>query len=1127
MAFRSKLEKDAAYLYIPVDDNEEVQQAQYDVLDALNADLVTLEPQKPDRLHITLLFIEKVRDDDLEDFFNRLNLIMPVAFELEVVRTGTFPESDEKPIVLHLAPSPSLLRLQQELYDTAFSMGLPISVHSKPKFYSPHISLAYNYMPQDIKIPDLAAPFKIPIYNFVCTRQEYDVVRTIHLPNFHNEEVLVTRLLGGVTPAPTGQAQVSEADSTSTATSGARGKDIEDERIEQMLGGDEPDAKLPETVRIVYTPDLEIECRQTRSRDFVDIELGPPFWDIGDRGVRAGALAFQFGNIVADEMILGLGGAHEWSRADAMLQAPPKEQEAGFRFVFGTNSIIWAASYCYASYIINGPQEMQSRGYEDALRWIEIALEQYPDYDAENAPDFHSLIEELGDFPPEGVVPDYLIGKGGKGSGHHGHKGRKGEVGGSLPSGAGGNGKRKLDLGGGMVGYVTSKPMVGMDDLWEINQKDFRFEELREETSDIGPDFDMLDVDEAIRTAQEEIKNRISPILFEFMEDTGHVPTDIVFTDHIDPIFDEYWGNVPEEQRDDQWREVAQMLYGRGTKATYTGNEDFSDHQKFIHLNVDLMLDDFDWANTMWAGGELDKLDPSDEHMFRQTITHELGHWLSIEADTRRNPPDGFRGPDDEYKKRNRIFDDRMALSEYQADLIASNVLGDMGFRGWGRDLTSEETADRDLLMTLIDTRMAEKAALVEKSELPKPILAMIPWGDGYEGTIVSSNDLPEDMDIENLVGIIYRGGEGSGHHEHQGRPGKVGGSLPSGTGRHDVPPMRPRQPGQEMEGRRSKYGVRVTSADILEMSPEEVQTQIQDEYERAGGHGIRIAHEQKNVIDMMLQNAKDTVDPTKTWGIGIDTTEEEFIGNWERIINEAGGDADPRFVLATIRDINDAVEAGWLEIPEDVVIVIRRNNPNFDNNSQANYNMGRVQIFQNVGEQGDDVNASFGKSYLTLENWLEKDRKTKPLESDDWYGRATFTSEYFGGGMGAIVLHELGHHWDHTGDEGGTGMRAQELLDWGFRSWERATPERDQYDETSRRVTKLISSYATDAPGELAAEAYAISKHPDYETLSEYRRKFIEHMLLGTGEPLPRMRVGKGPAAEWLEEIKAEEAAQ
>ncbi|MCK5548790.1 MAG: hypothetical protein KAI64_07225, partial [Thermoplasmata archaeon] len=563
-------------------------------------------------------------------------------------------------------------------------MGLPISVHSKPKYYSPHITLAYNYDPQDIKIPDLAAPFKIPIYNFVCTRPEYELVRTIYLPNFHNEEVLVTRPLigGGRLSAPTGQANVSEGDSTSTT--GARGKDIEDERTEQMRGGEEPDEKLPSTIRIVYTPDLEIESRQTRSRDFVDIELGPPFWDIGDRGVRAGALAFQFGNIIADEMILGLGGPHEWSRADAMLQAPPKEQEAGYRFIFGTNSIIWAASYAYASYIVNGPQEMQSRGYHDAFRWIEIALEQYPDYDAENAPDFHSLIEELGDMPPEGVFPDYLIGKGGKGSGHHGHKGRPGEVGGSLPSGAGGNGKRKLDIGGGMVAYVTSKP----EGMWERNQADFRFEELWEETGDIGPDFDMLDVDEVIEEARKEIKERTSLIMLDFMEETGHVPRDIIFTDHIDPLFEEYWGDIPEEQRDAQWKEVAHMLYARGTKATYTGNEDFADNKKFIHLNVDLMLDDYDWSKTMWAGGELDKLDPSDERGFEQAISHELGHWLTVEADTRRNPPDGFRGPDDEYKISNRIFEDRVAFSEYQADLVASNVLGDMGFRGWGRDLT-------------------------------------------------------------------------------------------------------------------------------------------------------------------------------------------------------------------------------------------------------------------------------------------------------------------------------------------------------------------------------------------------------------------------------------------------------
>jgi hypothetical protein len=88
---------------------------------------------------------------------------------------------------------------------------------------------------------------------------------------------------------------------------------------------------------------------------------------------------------------------------------------------------------------------MESRGYHDGVRWIEIALEQYPDYDAENAPDFHSLVDELGDAPPEGVLPEYLIGKGGEGSGHHDHEGRPGEVGGSLPSGVSGGAAKVSD----------------------------------------------------------------------------------------------------------------------------------------------------------------------------------------------------------------------------------------------------------------------------------------------------------------------------------------------------------------------------------------------------------------------------------------------------------------------------------------------------------------------------------------------------------------------------------------------------------------------------------------------------------------------------------------------------------
>jgi len=44
--------------------------------------------------------------------------------------------------------------------------------------------------------------------------------------------------------------------------------------------------------------------------------------------------------------------------------------------------------------------------------------------------------------------------------------------------------------------------------------------------------------------------------------------------------------------------------------------------------------------------------------------------------------------------------------------------------------------------------------------------------------------ELPRDPDFEDILGIaelVERGGPGSGHHGHKGRPGKVGGSLPSG----------------------------------------------------------------------------------------------------------------------------------------------------------------------------------------------------------------------------------------------------------------------------------------------------------------------------------------------------------
>jgi hypothetical protein len=460
-----------------------------------------------------------------------------------------------------------------------------------------------------------------------------------------------------------------------------------------------------------------------------------------------------------------------------------------------------------------------------------------------------------------------MIERGGKGSGHHGHRGRPGEVGGSLPGEGGGF---RLGLGEDYVVIPTGE--VAYDDLFEFNHGDFSFEEIHYETDEgVG-----LDPDVAVAEASEEIKNRIRPILWDFMEDTGHVPRDIVFTDHMDAIFDEYWADYYEGEDDPAYqekrKEVATMLYRNGTKATYTGNEDFPDNQKFIHLNVELTLDEYDFEKWAWGTADIGWLDPNEEETFRQAISHELGHWLTIEADTRVNPPEGFIGPSNDYKASNRIFDNNTALSEYQADLVASMTLGDMGFRGWGRELTSEEEADREKLMNLIDARMKTKGETVTEraKQETKPVLMLIPWGDGYEGVMVTENEIPENAEdtefivsrsdfmqllkgeslmygpLRRMISIqdgpfhvvddgmeptkimppepiefrteehekvlerieteiekdepglterirdvlagfvdrvrgVFRGGPGSGHHGHEGRPGEVGGSLPSG----------------------------------------------------------------------------------------------------------------------------------------------------------------------------------------------------------------------------------------------------------------------------------------------------------------------------------------------------------
>ncbi|MCK5548777.1 MAG: hypothetical protein KAI64_07160, partial [Thermoplasmata archaeon] len=58
---------------------------------------------------------------------------------------------------------------------------------------------------------------------------------------------------------------------------------------------------------------------------------------------------------------------------------------------------------------------------------------------------------------------------------------------------------------------------------------------------------------------------------------------------------------------------------------------------------------------------------------------------------------------------------------------------------------------------------------------------------DAYIGTLI--NETAEEIEA------IIRGGKGSGHHGHKGRPGEVGGSLPSGETEAFNPDEIPRVP--------------------------------------------------------------------------------------------------------------------------------------------------------------------------------------------------------------------------------------------------------------------------------------------------------------------------------------------
>jgi hypothetical protein len=376
----------------------------------------------------------------------------------------------------------------------------------------------------------------------------------------------------------------------------------------------------------------------------------------------------------------------------------------------------------------------------------------------------------LDDAPFFPVFPETeVVERGGPGSGHFGHEGRPGEVGGSKPS----KGKR-VDLG-------TGFEAVKIEDIEETfranNELHWGFRRIDEEVEFEGITEEQAEKARAV--FETELEEAVVDAVEKFYVASGYLPEDLLWTDDVDKVVEEMYGEWGEEVMQEKHREVSLALLANGAKASFIGHADYPNVQWMIHLNVQQAFSTRD-IGMDWLGRVDDEvLSPMETDYFVATVAHELGHWLTLKAGIEDDTPGDVR-PDMEWMRDNWHYPFEQVGSEYRADLIASLVTGDMGFRNRNSKLTDEQLEHRDTLMDTIRSNLEERS-IIFRQELPPPELITIYIDEtSSESVMILPDEIETDQRVFPKDGPIERGGPGSGHFGHEGRPGEVGGSLPS-----------------------------------------------------------------------------------------------------------------------------------------------------------------------------------------------------------------------------------------------------------------------------------------------------------------------------------------------------------
>jgi hypothetical protein len=386
------------------------------------------------------------------------------------------------------------------------------------------------------------------------------------------------------------------------------------------------------------------------------------------------------------------------------------------------------------------------------------------------SPETGEVAWQVESYPGAGSEPDAedigrfreavarLVVRGGPGSGHFGHEGRPGEVGGSQP----GDGGRTAE----------AKPRYGPPEERRIGGNRYIF----------GNPETAAAVQEMVGRAERNLNLRLRGLR---LTDDPVALNDFVREEFID------FKPTPPEKYDEVRAEVAEVWQNVWGLAAYNR----ADNRAMLWLNPDFGEKVRGHVPGKFPGFDewLEASRTIGSDVYNDMLGHEVGHLVdyALQLD------DVFT--DSLAKGEYRYLVSLAAIApykesrrddEYRADLISSFLNGRDDFLRFshGSDLlgtgilpmaemNENNRRDRSAMLETIRARAERRQGEVEFKATRRTHYVRVPYNGPVE-EIISVDD-PSDYPEE----WIIRGGPGSGHFGHEGRPGEVGGSQPGDGG--------------------------------------------------------------------------------------------------------------------------------------------------------------------------------------------------------------------------------------------------------------------------------------------------------------------------------------------------------